>query len=131
MSRSQILLSLRKVPPAFGLGAAAVMSAITGLLFFNASNLGGTNTQQSLIAQTPQLCRIVSPVGGKLLAKLRPEPQTEVGALKQISLGERVLFIRSKGDFVKVKLSDGTQGWVFGDEIQPCDTSKASSKESS
>ncbi|MBW4585795.1 protein kinase [Aetokthonos hydrillicola Thurmond2011] len=119
----QILLSYRKKSPVVGAGAAALMSAIAGLVFFNASNLGGTSTQQSLIAQPPQLCRVVSPAGGKFLAKLRPEPQTEVGALKQISLGEKVLFVRTKGDFVKVQLSDGTQGWVFGDEIQPCDKS--------
>jgi len=128
LSPSLVLPSLHKVSPVVGACVAAVVSMLGGLVFFNASNLGGTNTQQNLIAQQPQLCRVVSPVGGKYVAKLRPEPQTEVGALQQLSLGEKVLFVRAKGDFVEVKLSDGTQGWVFVDEIQPCDTSKASSK---
>jgi serine/threonine-protein kinase len=120
-----ILPSLHKISPAVGVCVAAVVTTISGLVFSNTSNLGNTNTQQNLIAQQPRLCRVVSPSGGRYLAKLRPEPQTEVGALKQLSLGEKVLFVRAKGDFVKVKLSDGTQGWIFGDEIQPCDDSKA------
>lgn len=123
-----ILPLLDKISPAIGVGVAAVVTTVSGLVFFNASNLGNTNTQQNLLTQQPRLCRIVSPSGGRYSAKLRPEPQTEVGALKQLTLGEKVLFVRSKGDFVKVKLSDGTQGWVFGDEIQPCDTSTDTSK---
>ena len=116
----------RKVSPVLGASLGAVVSAIACVVFFNASNLGGTNAQENLITQQPKLCRVVSPAGGRYLAKLRPEPQTEVGALKQLSLGEKVLFVRSKGDFVEVKLFDGTQGWMFYDEVQPCDTSKAS-----
>lgn len=117
-----------KVAPVLGGGVAVFMSAIGGLVFFNTSNLGGTYPQHNLLLQQPQLCRVVSPSGGKYLAKLRPEPQTEVGALKQLYLGEKVLFIQAKGDFVQVKLSDGTQGWVFGDEIHPCNASSSKTR---
>jgi serine/threonine-protein kinase len=107
--------------PLFKTGTAAFMSAIAGVIVLNTVNLSRGNSQQNFISQEPQMCRLVSPSGGKLLAKLRPEPQTEVGALKELNLGEKVLFIQAKGDFVQVRLADGTQGWVFGDEIQPCD----------
>lgn len=106
--------------PLLKTGTAAFMSAIAGVIVLNTVNLSRGNSQQNLISQAPQMCRLVSPSGGKLLAKLRPEPQTEVGALKQLNLGEKVLFIQARGDFVQVRLADGTQGWVFGDEIQPC-----------
>ncbi|MBD2776705.1 protein kinase domain-containing protein [Iningainema tapete] len=117
-----------KVQPVLGGGVAVIMSAIGGLVFFNTSNLGGTYPQHNLLLQQPQLCRVVSPPGGKYLAKLRPEPQTEVGALKQLYLGEKVLFIQAKGDFVQIKLSDGTQGWVFSDEIHPCNASSSTNR---
>ncbi|MBR8832654.1 MAG: protein kinase [Stigonema ocellatum SAG 48.90 = DSM 106950] len=110
----------RKVSPVFGVCVAAVVSAIGGLVFFNTSHLGGIHVQENFITQEPKLCRVVYPAGGRYFAKLRPEPQTEVGALKQLTLGEKILFVRAKGDFVEVKLSDGTQGWIFGDEIQSC-----------
>ncbi|NWF58788.1 MAG: protein kinase [Fischerella sp.] len=108
-------------PPTPRVGTAVLISAIAGVIVLNTGKLGKGNSQQNLVLQQPQLCRLVSPSGGKLLANLRPEPQTEVGAMKQLNLGEKVLFIQARGDFVQVKLSDGTQGWVFGDEIQPCE----------
>ncbi|MDF5717349.1 MAG: protein kinase [Rhizonema sp. NSF051] len=115
--------SRSKVQPFMGVGVAAFVSVLGGLIFLKTGNLGRNDSRQNFISQQPQLCRVVSPTGGKYLAKLRPEPQTEVGSLKQLSLGEKVLFIQSKGDFAQVRLSDGTQGWVFGDEIRQCSAS--------
>ncbi|MDM9381308.1 protein kinase [Chlorogloeopsis sp. ULAP01] len=110
----------RRIQPKLKVGTAVAVSAIAGIFLLNTGNLNKNKAQQNLILQQPQLCRVVSPSGGKLLAKLRSEPQTEIGAMKQLNLGEKVLFMRVRGDFVQVKLADGTQGWVFGDDIQRC-----------
>ncbi|WP_017315223.1 FHA domain-containing serine/threonine-protein kinase [Mastigocladopsis repens] len=117
-----------KVPKLLGAGAAAFVSAIGGFTFLNPDHTGGSHVQQNFISQQPQMCRIISPPGGRFSAKLRPAPQTEVGAMKQLSLGVMVLFVQRRGDFVEVKLPDGTQGWLFGDELQPCTASKVTKK---
>ncbi|MEC4812953.1 MAG: protein kinase [Scytonema sp. PMC 1069.18] len=119
-----VIASKSKMPQLFGVGFAACASVIGGLLFFNADNTGGSHAQQNMILQQPQLCRVISPPGGRFLANLRPRPQTEIGAMKQLNLGDKVLFVRTRGDFVEVQLPDGTQGWLFSDEIQPCLASK-------
>ncbi|MBW4624995.1 MAG: protein kinase [Brasilonema octagenarum HA4186-MV1] len=113
-----------KVPKLLGMSVAACISAVGGFSFLNSNNMIGTHAQQNFISQQPQLCRVVSPPGGRFVAKLRPEPQTEVGAVKQLNLGVMVLFVQVRGDFVEVKLPDGTQGWLFRDEVQPCTASQ-------
>jgi eukaryotic-like serine/threonine-protein kinase len=113
-----------KKPVMTGIGIAAVVSMVGAVVSLQTGNSAGkTYSEQNFIAQQPQLCRVISPTGGNFLAKLRPEPQTEIGALKQLNQGEKVLFVKVKGDFVQVRLVDGTQGWVFGDQIQRCDGS--------
>ncbi|MCX7596211.1 MAG: protein kinase [Fischerella sp.] len=124
-SPKQVKLSVPRM------GTVVLMSAIAGVIVLNTGNFGKGNSQQNLVLQQPQLCRLVSPSGGKLSANLRPEPQTEVGAIKQLNLGEKVLFIQARGDFVQVKASDGAQGWVFGDEIQPCEKTTRTDRDSS
>ncbi|MBF2008212.1 MAG: protein kinase [Chlorogloeopsis fritschii C42_A2020_084] len=111
----------KRIQPRLKVGTAVAVSAIAGIFLLNTGNLNKSKSQQNFILQQPQLCRVVSPSGGKLLAKLRSEPQTEIGAMKQLNLGEKVLFMKVRGDFVQVKLADGTQGWVFGDDIQRCE----------
>ncbi|WP_460204982.1 protein kinase domain-containing protein [Scytonema sp. NUACC21] len=126
-NRSTVASIPSKMPRILGVGFAACASLVGGLVFFNADNTGGShasNAQQSWLSEQPQLCRIISPPGGRFVAKLRPEPGTEVGVMKQLNLGEKVLFLRSRGDFTEVQLPDGTQGWLFGDEIRPCITAK-------
>jgi eukaryotic-like serine/threonine-protein kinase len=115
-----------RLPKLLGAGAAAFVSAIGGFTFLNPDNTGGSHAQQNFnfISQQPQMCRVISPPGGRFSAKLRPEPQTEVGAIKQLNLGDRVLLIQRRGDFAEIKLPDGVQGWLFSDELQPCTASK-------
>lgn len=125
---NQVTTSRLNLPHILGLSMATCMSVIGGLIFFNADNTGGSHAQQNLISQQPQLCRVISPPGGRYLAKLRPEPQTEVGSMKQLNLGDKVLFIQARGDFAEVQLPDGTQGWLFVDEIQPCIASRVTKR---
>ncbi|MGH7997938.1 MAG: protein kinase domain-containing protein [Brasilonema sp.] len=117
-----------KVPRLLGMSVAACVSAVGGFTFLNPNNIGGSHAQQNFISQQPQLCRVISPPGGRFVAKLRPEPQTEVGAVKQLNLGEKVLFVQVRGDFVEVKLPDETQGWLFRDEVQPCTASQVTNQ---
>jgi eukaryotic-like serine/threonine-protein kinase len=123
-SQPSIISSIpTRKPLMLGISMAAVVSTVGGLVCLQTGNTGKTYSEQSFIAQQPKLCRVISPTGGNYLAKLRPEPQTEIGALKQLNPGEKVLFVKVKGDFVQVRLADGTQGWVFGDQIQRCNVS--------
>lgn len=117
-----------KVPKLLGMSVVACVSAIGGFSFLNPNHTGGSRAQQNFISQQPQLCRVISPPGGRFSAKLRPEPQTEVGGVKQLNLGAMVLFVQVRGDFVEVKLPDGTHGWLFRDEVQPCTASKVTKK---
>ncbi len=110
-------------PFVLGMGMAAVVTMVGGLVFLQTGTMGKTYSSYSehnFIAQQPKLCRVITPTVGNYMAKLRPEPQTEIGAMKQLSPGAKVLFVKIHGDFVKIRLADGTQGWVFGDQIQRC-----------
>ncbi|ARV62442.1 serine/threonine protein kinase [Nostocales cyanobacterium HT-58-2] len=117
-----------KVPKLLGVSVAACVSAVSAFTFLNPNNTGGSQAQQNFISQQPQLCRVISPPGGRFMANLRPQPQTEVGAVKQLNLGDKVLFVQRRGDFAEVKLPDGTQGWLFRDELQPCTASNVTTK---
>jgi eukaryotic-like serine/threonine-protein kinase len=112
----------KRKPLILGMSMAAVISTVGGLVCLQTGSAGKNYSDQSFITQQPKLCRVITPTGGNYIAKLRPEPQTEVGAIKQLNPGEKVLFMQAKGDFVQVRLADGTQGWIFGDQMQRCDT---------
>ncbi len=102
------------------IGIATVLASVGGFLV-NAGNLGKASSQHNyLLSQQPQLCRTVSPTQSTQLSELRHQPYRESEGFKALEQGEKVLFIESQGDFVKVKASDGSKGWIFWDQIQPC-----------
>jgi serine/threonine-protein kinase len=104
------------------IGVATVLATIGGFALFNTGLVGKTNSQHNnLLSQKPQLCRIVAPTELANLPELRHQPYREAEGFKALNQGEKVLFLKSQGDFVQIKLSDGTQGWIFWDQIQPCD----------
>ena len=41
-------------------------------------------------------------------------------AFQNLNKGEVVVFMQIEGDFVKVRLNNGTQGWVVWNQIKPC-----------
>ena len=107
---------------ATGAGMAVLVTAIAGFTLFEGGKFGTKAVvEQNLLSQQPEKCRIITPTGGNHSAKLRPEPQTEVGTMKQLLGGERVLFLRVQGEFVQIQDSSGTKGWLFGDQIQRCE----------
>jgi eukaryotic-like serine/threonine-protein kinase len=125
-SKPSVISPIPQHKPFFmGMGMAAVVTMVGGLVCLQTGTMGKTYSSYSdrnFIAQQPKLCRVITSTGGNYMAKLRPEPQTEIGAMKQLSPGEKVLFLKIHGDFVQVRLADGTQGWVFGDQIKRCNT---------
>lgn len=121
-SNPAVISAPKRKPLILGMSMAAAISTVGGLVFLQTGSAGKNYSEQSFISQQPKLCRVITPTGGNYAAKLRPEPQTEVGAIKQLNPGEKVLFMKVKGDFVQVRLADGTQGWVFIDQMQRCDT---------
>ncbi|MEB3214840.1 MAG: FHA domain-containing serine/threonine-protein kinase [Nostocales cyanobacterium 94392] len=104
------------------IGVAAVLAAVGGFALVNTGQLGKANSQHNnLLSQQPQLCRIVAPTESTKLPELRHQPYREVEGFKELNQAEKVLYLKSQGDFVQIKLSDGTQGWIFWDQLQPCD----------
>ncbi len=102
------------------IGVAIVLAAVGAFALINTGNLGKTNSQHNnLLSQLPEQCRIVDPSLTKL-PELRHQPYREAEGFKTLNKGEKVLRLKSQGDFVQVKLSDGSQGWVFWDQVQPC-----------
>ncbi|MGB3653155.1 MAG: FHA domain-containing serine/threonine-protein kinase, partial [Rivularia sp. (in: cyanobacteria)] len=124
-SKPLLNLPMLKNVPLIGvqsIGVAAVIASVGGFALVNAGNLGKTNSQHNnLLSQQPQLCRVVSPTELSRLPELRHQPYREAEGFKALNQGEKVLFLKSQGDFVQIKLSDGNQGWIFWDQIQPCD----------
>ncbi|MBE9216334.1 protein kinase [Plectonema cf. radiosum LEGE 06105] len=104
------------------IGVATVLAAVGGFALINTGQLGKANSQHNnLLSQQPQLCRIVAPTELTKLPELRHQPYREVEGFKELNQAEKVLFLKTQGDFVQIKLSDGTQGWIFWDQLQPCD----------
>ncbi|MCJ8279880.1 MAG: FHA domain-containing serine/threonine-protein kinase, partial [Rivularia sp. ALOHA_DT_140] len=103
------------------IGVATVLASVGGFALVNAGNLGKTNSQHSnLLSQLPGKCRMVRSDLNRL-PQLRHHPHRDARAFKALNQGEKMLILGDKGDFFKVKLSDDTEGWVFYDQVQPCD----------
>ncbi|CDN14005.1 hypothetical protein RintRC_5467 [Richelia intracellularis] len=67
-----------------------------------------------------QYCREVAPTRGRESAELHVQPQRNSHAFQNLNKGEVVVFMQIEGDFVKVRLNNGTQGWVVWNQIKPC-----------
>ncbi|MEO1377583.1 MAG: FHA domain-containing serine/threonine-protein kinase [Cyanobacteria bacterium J06635_10] len=104
------------------IGVATAVATVGGFALLNTSNFGKTSSpHNNLLSQLPEQCRIVDPELTKL-PQLRHQPYREAEGFKTLNKGEKVLYLKSQGDFVQVRqLSDGSQGWVFWDQVQPCD----------
>ncbi len=66
---------------------------------------------------------------GKL--NVRSKPTTAAATLARVKKGERLLVIGRDGDWLRVKLADGTSGWVSGAYVgrdEPCPGDKASAE---
>ena len=103
------------------IGVATVLASVGGFALVNAGNLGKTNSQHNnLLSQIPGKCWIVKKDLNKS-PQLRDLPHRDAQAFKALNQGETMLKLDDKGDFLKVKLSDDTEGWIFYDQVQLCD----------
>jgi len=105
-------------------GFAGFITTIAGLILFKTENIVATKPEQNFISQQSQLCREVAPTRGRKSAELHFNPQRNSNTFQELSKGDIVLFMQVQGDFVKVKLDDGTQGWVVWNQIRPCSVSR-------
>jgi serine/threonine protein kinase, bacterial len=126
----------RKSPllPILGvLGVGAIAAGAYFILPKIATNPGGNNPtdkpqnnndfQQQLLTEN---CRIIFPSQDKTRARLRENPERSSNNLKSLNKGDKVIFIGEQDAFIQVKTEDGTTGWVFRSEIQPCNSAPSS-----
>lgn len=87
---------------------------------------GSNSTAQTAsISLQPQQCLIISPRAGRG-ARLFTQPSRDTFTGRRIPKNTKGSFIRETREFVEVRLSDQTQGWVFNDQIYPCTPSSNS-----
>ena len=77
-------------------------------------------SQTAPISVTAQQCRVVVPTVGNSV-RVFTQPSKDAYTGKRILKDTKVSFIGGKGEFVEIKLADGTSGWVFNDQISPCE----------
>ncbi len=82
----------------------------------NAKNLN-TSFEEQLRSQQ---CRIVSPTKREQTAKVRAQPLREAPIMTSVDKDIKVLYLGEQGAFVEIQFADGSKGWVYNDQIQPC-----------
>jgi serine/threonine-protein kinase len=107
------------------LGAGAIAAGA----YFISINSGGNNPtdnpqnnadfQEQLLTES---CRMIFPSRDQSRARLRENPQRSSNDLKSLNKGDKVVFVGEQDAFIQVKTEDGTTGWVFRSEIQPCNS---------
>jgi hypothetical protein len=76
-------------------------------------------SQTASISATAQKCRVVVPTVGNSV-RVFTQPSKDAYTGKKILKDTKVSFIGGRGEFVEIKLADGTSGWVLSDRIYPC-----------
>ena len=103
-----------------GVGIAGFLTTMATLLLFREpeNRIVAKSEQHNYISS--QYCREVAPTRGRESAELHVQPQRNSHAFQNLNKGEVVVFMQIEGDFVKVRLNNGTQGWVVWNQIKPC-----------
>ncbi|HCF29734.1 MAG TPA: hypothetical protein DEV81_21590 [Cyanobacteria bacterium UBA11049] len=79
-----------------------------------------SSLQVASVSVTAQQCRLLTPTIGNS-ARVFTQPSRDAYTGKRIPKDSKVSFISGRGEFVEIKLADGTSGWVFNDQISPCE----------
>jgi hypothetical protein len=102
---------------------------LTGLLIFSsAAGLGYFLVRPLVIADqfdtfvaTTDRCRIAAPgKNSDFVTKVRDMPDRNAAIKTKLAQGEKILFVSSKAEFVRIEQRNGYQGWVFNDQIRSC-----------
>ena len=75
--------------------------------------------QIASISVQPQQCLVIAPTAGRG-ARIFSQPSRNADLGKRIPRDTSVSLLRQQGEFVEIRLSDRTQGWVFNDQVHPC-----------
>jgi hypothetical protein len=99
--------------------------AVLGFILFpkqdQGFNQGGSQTETS-----SSICFIARPTKGPKV-KIRSDANQKAKVETNIPDGTKVSYLNEQqGAFFKVKLSDGSEGWVYNDQVQRCDSPQGS-----
>jgi hypothetical protein len=117
------------LPVILGTSAAVLLAVVGGIaIAFNQKSIPRLNLQPSpLVIDASNLqCQKIVPTSGDT-AKLRDGPDRNANSLNPISRGTMVLKLAEEAAFLKVQLPDGSQGWIYNDQVRSC--SEASTTE--
>lgn len=107
-----------------GVGVAVAIGAIAAFAFVILPQGKNQNTQNLNTSFEEQLrsqqCRIVSPTKREQTAKVRAQPLREAPITTSLDKGIKVLYLRQQDAFVEIQFADGSKGWVYNDQLQPC-----------
>ncbi|MGC1246460.1 MAG: FHA domain-containing serine/threonine-protein kinase, partial [Spirulinaceae cyanobacterium] len=73
----------------------------------------------SPISITPENCRVISPTKGNI-ARVFDQPSREADTGKTLDEGTEVALVETQKAFIKIEMVDGSQGWVFNDQVKKC-----------
>jgi serine/threonine protein kinase len=97
-----------------------ILSGAAGLGYFLVRPLVIADQFDTLV-ETTDRCRIAAPgKNSDFVTKVRDVPDRNAAIKTKLAQGERILFISSKAEFVQIEQRNGSQGWVFNDQIRSC-----------
>jgi hypothetical protein len=97
-----------------------VLSGAAGLGYFLVRPLVIADQFDTLV-ETTDRCRIAAPgKNSDFVTKVRDVPDRNAAIKTKLVQGERILFVSNKAEFVQIEQRNGSQGWVFNDQIRSC-----------
>lgn len=70
---------------------------------------------------TPDNCQLISPKGGSgNIARVFGQPSRTTYTGKTLNPGTKVAQVGAQDAFIKIKMADGSEGWIFNDQVQAC-----------
>ena len=78
-----------------------------------------TPEQKSPINQ--ENCQLISPKGGSgNIARVFEQPSRATHTGKTLNPGTKVAQVGAQDAFIKIKMADGSEGWIFNDQVKAC-----------
>lgn len=100
--------------------AFLLLSSTAGLGYFVVRPLVIADQFDTLVATTDR-CRIAAPgKNSDFVTKVRNVPDRNAAIQTKLAQGEKILFVSSQAEFVRIEQRNGHQGWVFNDQIRGC-----------
>jgi serine/threonine protein kinase len=111
---------IRHSPGKQWLTGLLILSGAAGLGYFLLRPLVIADQFDTLV-ETTDRCRIAAPgKNSDFVTKVRDVPDRNAAIKTKLVQGERILFVSNKAEFVQIEQRNGSQGWVFNDQIRSC-----------